>query len=97
MFVDDVASACRLMIDRYDDSQTYNVGSSTGYSINELVALAAKISGRCPRVIQRPGRLGDVTKVILSIDKLSALGWKPATSLEAGLRKTWEWLQGSQT
>lgn len=97
VFVDDVASACRLMIDRYDDSQTYNVGSSTGYSINELVALAAKISGRCPRVIQRPGRLGDVNKVILSIDKLSALGWKPATSLEAGLRKTWEWLQGSQT
>ncbi len=97
LFVDDVASACKLLIDRPDDCETYNVGSGMGYSINELVALAAIASGRRPQIIQRPGRLGDVRKIVLSVDKLCALGWKPATSLEAGLSKTWAWLQGPRS
>lgn len=93
VFVDDVASACRMMIDRPDDCETYNVGSGVGHSIDGLVALAGKVSGRAPRVIHRPGRRGDVSKVVLSVDKLRALGWAPATSLEAGLSQTWAWLQ----
>ena len=97
VFVDDVASACRLMIDRPDDCETYNVGSGIGCSIKELLALAAKISDRCPRMVQRPERLGDVSKVVLSVDKIRALGWKPATSLEAGLSQTWAWLQEKLT
>ena len=93
LFVDDIASACGMMINRPDDCATYNVGSGTGCSINELVALAGKISGRKPRVIHRPSRPSDVSKVTLSVDRLHALGWTPATSLEAGLGQTWAWLQ----
>lgn len=93
VFVDDVASACRMMIDKPDDCETYNVGSGVGHSIDGLVALAGKVSGRAPRVIHRPSRRGDVSKVVLSVDKLRALGWAPATSLEAGLSQTWAWLQ----
>lgn len=93
IFVDDIASACMMMIDRPRDQETYNVGSGQGYSINELIALAAKVSGRLPRVVQRPGRVGDVSKVVLSVDKIRAQGWEPTTSLEAGLHQTWAWLQ----
>ena len=93
VFVDDIASACQILIDRHDDCETYNVGSGMGHSINELIALAEKISGRSPRVIHRPSRQTDVSKVVLSIDKLQALGWRPATSLETGLRQTWAWLR----
>jgi len=93
VFVDDVAFACRMMIDRPGDCETYNVGSGVGHSIDELVALAGKVSGRAPCLIHRPGRPGDVSKVVLSVDKLRALGWTPATSLDAGLSQTWAWLQ----
>lgn len=93
VFVGDVASACRMLIDRPGDCSTYNVGSGVGHSVNELVALAGKVSGRMPYLTRRPDRPGDVSKIVLSVDKLHALGWTPATSLEVGLSQTWAWLQ----
>jgi UDP-glucose 4-epimerase len=89
IFVDDVAAACSRLIDLPTDRETYNVGSGTGYSLNELIALAGEASGRSPRVVYRPGRTGDVRRVVLAIDKLRALGWAPTVSLKEGLRRTW--------
>lgn len=96
VFIDDIISACHMMIDRPEDCETYNVGSGTGYTINELVALSRDTSGRKPLLIHRPARPGDVSKITLSVDRLRALGWAPMTTLEEGLSKTWSWLMEAQ-
>lgn len=93
VYVDDVAAACALFVDRPDDNGTYNVGSGEGCSINALIRLAGQVAGKVPEVIYRVARRSDVAKVVLDISRLRAAGWAPRTGLAKGLSRTWEWLQ----
>lgn len=93
VYVDDVAAACALFVDRPDDSGTYNVGSGEGCSINALIRLAGQVAGKVPEVIYRAARRSDVAKVVLDISRLRAAGWAPRTRLAEGLSRTWKWLQ----
>ncbi|MEW6292002.1 MAG: NAD-dependent epimerase/dehydratase family protein [Pseudomonadota bacterium] len=92
VYVDDVAAACVLFVDRPDDSVTYNVGSGEGCSINALIRLAGEVSERTPQVIYRAARRSDVAKVVLDVSRLCATGWAPRTGLAEGLARTWLWL-----
>ncbi|MDP1526689.1 MAG: NAD-dependent epimerase/dehydratase family protein [Rhodocyclaceae bacterium] len=94
VYIDDVAAACTLFVDRPDDSATYNVGSGTGYTINHLIKLASEVSGRIPKVIHHPGRVGDVARIVLDVSRLHATGWAPQVDLQSGLKRTWDWLRG---
>lgn len=92
VYVDDVAAACVLFIDRPDDSGTYNVGSGEGCSINALIRLAGEVAERTPQVIYRAARRSDVAKVVLDVSRLRATGWAPLTGLAEGLARTLRWL-----
>lgn len=92
VYVDDVASACALFVDRPDDSGTYNVASGVGCSINALIRLAGEVAKQTPQVIYRAARRSDVAKVVLDISRLRATGWVPRTGLAEGLARTWLWL-----
>lgn len=94
VYVDDVAAACALFVDRPDDSGTYNIGSGVGCSINALIRLSGEIAGKEPQVIHRLARRSDVAKVVLDVSRLCSAGWVPETNLARGVRLTWEWLQG---
>lgn len=94
VYVDDVAAACALFVDRPDDNGTYNVGSGRACSINALIRLAGEIAGKQPQVIHRLARRSDVAKAVLDVSRLRNAGWVPRTNLVNGLRLTWEWLQG---
>lgn len=92
VYVDDVAAACVLFVDRPDDSGTYNVGSGEGCSINALIRLAGEVAERTPQVIYRAARRSDVAKVVLDVSRLRATGWAPLTGLAEGLARTLRWL-----
>ncbi len=93
VFVDDVAAACVLLVERPGDNGTYNVGSGAGLSINELICCAGRVCGHDLQVMHRSARRSDVDKVVLDISRLREIGWKPRVNLEEGLRRTWAWLQ----
>jgi nucleoside-diphosphate-sugar epimerase len=96
MFIDD----CTKGIDRImhcDEliATPINLGSSELVSINELVSKVEKIAGiklkrdydlSAPRGVA--GRNSDNTFI------RKMLGWEPDTTLEAGLRATYKWIQG---
>lgn len=96
VYVDDVASACALFVERQEDSGTYNIGSGEGCSINMLIRLAGEVSGRIPDVVYRTARRSDVDKVVLDVSRVHSTGWTSKTSLVEGLRLTWEWLQNQE-
>ncbi|HCA27400.1 MAG TPA: epimerase, partial [Betaproteobacteria bacterium] len=60
IYVDDVAAACALFVDRPQDSGIYNVGSGEGHSINAVARLAGAVCGRELKLRYRPARPGDV-------------------------------------
>ena len=71
-----------------------NIGSEEMVSINQLAEMAMKIARKKLRIRHIPGPLG--VRGRNSDNKLISekLGWAPSHSLEEGLRKTFEWING---
>lgn len=72
----------------------FNLGTGTGYSINDLVKIIRKITGRNISFEYKAGRSFDVKKIFLDNSRAAKeLSWMPATSLEAGIEKTWQFIK----
>ncbi|MBS1517434.1 MAG: NAD-dependent epimerase/dehydratase family protein [Bacteroidetes bacterium] len=73
--------------------KVFNLSTGHGYSLNEILELIKKISGREIKVEYQNARKLDVPVNILDNKKVSAtFGWKPETSLEKGMKRTYEYL-----
>ena len=70
---------------------TYNIGTGIATSVNELWRLCAQASGGGGDPAYGDARQGELRRSVLD-SSLAAreLGWRASTSLEAGLRATWE-------
>ena len=76
-------------------SASYNIGSGTGVSINELIELLFKISGKRVPVKYFDPRGFDVPKIILDSSRFESLtDWRPILSLEEGVAGMWLRLNG---
>ena len=73
----------------------YNVGVGEGCSLNSLRAVVERVTGRELRVQWQPARAVDVRGVVLDSTRLrSNTGWVPQVTLEDGIKKMWNWLEG---
>ena len=94
LYIDDLVDAIARAVHAPHDRGTYNVGSGTGYSLNQVVELARQISGLPLHVEYQPGRWVDAREVVLDNQRIrAALGWQPTVGLEEGMRRTWTWLK----
>jgi UDP-glucose 4-epimerase len=94
IYIDDITEACARFVALPQDSGTYNLGSGRGYSINQVRRIVEQVTGYELKTVCHPARGIDVRAVVLDISRLNArLSWKPQTSLEEGVRRTWNWLK----
>lgn len=88
VYIDDVIDQMILMAHSEIHGMTFNCGSSTNTSINELYDLICKIMGKKVE----PHRLApqfEPSKTLADIYKAKKLlGWSPKIDLEEGLRRT---------
>ena len=71
---------------------TYNVGTGRETSVAELHAACRAVSGSGEEPRFEPARLGDAQRSVLDVSRIERdLGWRARTTLEDGLRRTWEW------
>lgn len=69
---------------------TYNVGSGTGHSLNQLCDVVARVTGRTLDIQYLPGRPFDVKRIVLDVGAArSAYAWVPQVPLEQGIERTW--------
>jgi UDP-glucose 4-epimerase len=98
LYVKDMAQTFLLALKHTARHRIFNVGSGTGTSINELLAMLAHITGITPQVNYTPGRAADVPCNILDTTRIRAeWGWSATTSMETGLAQTWEWVRQRET
>jgi UDP-glucose 4-epimerase len=82
--VRDVVEALTLLGSLEVDG-TWNVCGGRSTSINQLATIVERESGTVLQRSFHPRRAGDVDASLLSNRRLRALGWRPGTTLRAGL------------
>lgn len=90
-YVDDLADACLFLLKKYNEREVINVGVGQETSISQLAQKIKKISGYTGELVYDTSRPDGNPRRLLNSNKVSALGWTAQTSLDAGLRLTWNW------
>lgn len=91
LFVDDLAEAVIFLLQNYDDPQTINIGSGQEVSIRELADKIAGVVGFEGEIVHDLTKPDGTPRKVLDTSRLDALGWHAGTTLEEGLRLTYEW------
>jgi GDP-L-fucose synthase len=91
LHVDDLADACHLLLDRYDDDSPINVGTGEEVTIAELADRIAGLVGYRGEIRWDTSKPDGTPRKLLDVTRLTELGWAPRISLSAGLRTTYEW------
>ena len=91
LYVDDLAKACMMLMDNYDDSMAINIGSGHEISIGSLVTLVSKVVGFTGEIIFNTDRPNGTPRKLLDSAKIAELGWKPLVTLEDGIALTYNW------
>lgn len=94
--VDDLIEAHLLALDylqKGGESNIFNLGSSQGFSVKEVIEAARKVTEKSIPSKIGPRRPGDPATLVASSDKAQdILGWKPSrTSIENIIKDAWHW------
>lgn len=93
----DLAEAHLLALEKSTPSEhrIYNLGSGAGFSVREVIASCARVTGQTINVEDAPRRLGDPAVLIASSEKaIAELGWAPTrTDLDVIVADAWQFLQ----
>ncbi len=95
LHVDDLASACVLLLKNYDSPEIINVGCGEDISIRELAELICEVVGFHGELTWETTKPDGTPRKLLDVTKVKALGWKPSISLREGIRQTYEWFLGN--
>jgi len=91
LHVDDLASACALLLEQYDSPEIINVGCGEDISIRELAELICDVVGFDGKLTWDATKPDGTPRKLLDVTKLRALGWKPSIPLRNGIARTYEW------
>ena len=91
LHVDDLANAvCHLMC-QYDQAEIVNIGTGSDISIADLARLIQRVVGFSGSLAFDTTKPDGTPRKLLDVSRLTALGWRPAITLESGIRSTYEW------
>jgi UDP-glucose 4-epimerase len=75
------------------ESRAYNLGNGQGYSVNEVIQVAERVSGKPVPVQFGPRRAGDPPRLVADASKIRQdWGWTPLFGgLEQIIEHAWQW------
>jgi GDP-L-fucose synthase len=91
LHVDDLAGACRFLLEQYDSPEVINVGCGEDVSIRELAEIICEVVGFGGRLAFDASKPDGTPRKLLDVSKLRGLGWTPRIPLGEGIRKTYDW------
>jgi len=95
LHVDDLASACVLILEKYDSPEIINLGCGEDISIRELAELICDVVGFEGELAWDTTKPDGTPRRLLDVTKLRALSWKPAIPLRDGIARTYEWFRAN--
>jgi GDP-L-fucose synthase len=94
LYVDDLADACIFLMRWYNYKEVgefVNVGTGEDVKIKELASLIQKIVKYEGTLKYDSSKPDGTPKKLLDVSRLKSLGWQSKTSLEEGIRNTYDW------
>jgi GDP-L-fucose synthase len=91
LHVDDLASACLLLLAKYDSPEIINIGCGEDVTIRELAELICDVVGFDGELVWDNTKPDGTPRKLLDVARIRALGWQPTIPLRKGIAQTYEW------
>ena len=91
LHVDDCASACLFLLEKYDSPEIINAGCGKDVSIRELAELICGVVGFDGELVWDKTKPDGTPRKLLDVSKLTKLGWRPTIPLHQGIAQTYDW------
>jgi GDP-L-fucose synthase len=91
LYVEDLAEALIFLMNNYNESDWVNIGTGEDISIKELAELVKRIVGYEGELVWDTSKPDGTPRKLLDVSKINNLGWKHKTTLEDGVKNTYEW------
>jgi GDP-L-fucose synthase len=98
LYVEDLADAIHFIMNNMNASDLYdkgishiNIGTGNDITINDLAKLIADVVGFSGSIEYDATKPDGTPRKLLDVTHLHNFGWKHETSLQEGLRKTYQW------
>ena len=95
LHVDDMASACLHLLERYDGPQQVNVGTGEDQTISEIASTVADVVGYDGETRWDTAKPDGTPRKLIDIGTLLSSGWAPQISLRDGLSDTVAWYRSN--
>lgn len=86
LYVDDLASACLLLMKSYDGMDPMNVGVGEDISISALAEMVKEITGFSGQIVWNTEMPDGTPRKLLDVSRLSAMGWQASIALKEGIQ-----------
>jgi GDP-L-fucose synthase len=90
MYVDDMADACVFLMESGYKDGLINIGVGEDVSIKEVAELVCKVARYEGDLVFDTSKPDGTPRKLLDVSKLTALGWKPKTSLADGINEAYK-------
>ena len=96
LYNEDLASACRFLLEHYDSPEVINVGCGEEITIRELAELICDLVGFKGEIVFDATKPDGTPRKVMDVSKIKALGWSPKISLREGISHTYRWYLENQ-
>ena len=91
LHVDDLAEACYICMQKYDDAEHINIGTGEDVTIKELAETIVDVVGYENDYEWDTDKPNGTPRKVLNVDKIKSLGWEPKIGLREGIESTYKW------
>ncbi|MEV3999543.1 GDP-L-fucose synthase [Streptomyces halstedii] len=91
LHVDDLARACVLLLEAYDDAEPVNIGCGEDLTIRELAETVREVTGYQGQIAWDTSKPDGTPRKLLDVTRLTALGFRPRIPLRDGVARTYAW------
>ena len=90
LYVDDLAEACVLLMEKGYDGPLLNIGCGQDLSIRELAQTVAEVVGFQGKLAFDTSKPDGAPRKLLDVSRITQLGWQPRTGLAQGIRQAYQ-------
>jgi GDP-L-fucose synthase len=91
LHVDDLAEACYVCMQKYEEYGHINVGTGEDVTIKELAETVASVVGYDRSINWDTSKPNGTPRKVMNVERIKSLGWEPKIGLREGIEKTYQW------